>query len=96
MVKRWNGEIDTLLVYVRVDTDRRVSYTNRLRCCSGGFILRSTDGIQRPVVPSSPARQWRHNRAGTRPHIFSAVELLRQLSLRELVASGFRPAYQCI
>ena len=50
MVKRWNGEIDTLLVYVRVDADRRPSYTDRLRCCPGGFVLRSINGVQRPVV----------------------------------------------
>ena len=53
MVKRWNGEIDTLLVYVRVDTDRFPSYTDRLWCCSGGFVLRSTDSLQRTVVSAA-------------------------------------------
>ena len=53
MVKRWNGEIDTLLVYVRVDADRRPSYTDHLRCCPGGFVLRSINGVQRPVVSAA-------------------------------------------
>ena len=61
MVERWNKEIDTLLVYVRLNADRLPDYTERFRCCLGGFVLRSTDRIQRPVI-SAP-----HPSTGHRP-----------------------------
>ena len=91
MVKRWNGEIDTLLVYVRLDADHRPNYIDRLRCCSGGFVLRSTDCIQRPVISatySPTCNGSRHRRP--REDFGSAEQLLGQSSIRQLYPSRLR------
>ena len=96
MVKRWNGEIDTLLVYVRIDTDRRPSYTDSLRCCPGGFVLCSTHGIQRPVLPT-PHPATCHGSGHHRPRedLGSAEQLLSQSPIRQRHSSRLRIQQSC-
>ena len=90
MVKRWNGEIDTLLVYVRVDADRRPSYTDRLRCCPGGFVLRSTSSSsRRPRL--LPVKAWPY---GRHIMIHDSFELLRERIASETIEGAPKSALQ--
>ena len=91
MVKRWNGEIDTLLVYVRVDADRRLSYTDHLWGCPGRVVLRGTDRLQRPVVPAAhPTACHRSGHRRPREDLGSAEQLLSQSPISQLYPSCLR------
>ena len=54
MVVRWNTEIDTLLVYVRVNADHHILIELTMsNGCPGRFVFRSTDSVQCPILPTA-------------------------------------------